>query len=535
MPAWVAFGWSLWTLLGAHLFFLRPPALLHFYDEGYINAFAWRMIDGHMLPYVDAVSHRGPLLYWIAALAAKLGSPTSWVPIRICSLVVTIAPVIFIFAAAYRAKKPLAGGIAAIATVVALLLALGPGDGIAFNGEHVLNVFATAAFFSLVVALDRRRPTPSVALVGLAGALAAMSALSKQVGAAMIPALALWVIAAAVSRRSLERSQRWKLVLAFAAGVAVPVATVLLRYAVVHELNTFIYWAIRYNSEIYMAPYAHAIWRTTVNGWMAEHVVLLSIAIVTIGWGLTWPIARANRMCNLACAWDEEGFRATVSLEALLAIAASNAALRDFPHYYVQVVPWCGLLLGLFIEHALVGGGSHRSTYRAAVIVLPALFFTASVWHHRVRAYRIDRATHNAWQDSRNGPICVFVREHSSPTDKLFVWGFLPELYTSCDRRSASRYVFTTFVAGVVPWFGNTSVEEEDRRAVPGSREILLSELEAAKPPVIVDAAQTTLANRSMARYAVLSKYLDDHYCPAGEQQALKVYLRKTPEGACPP
>src|SRR6266545_2186995 len=262
MPAWVAFGWSLWTLLGAHLFFLRPPALLHFYDEGYINAFAWRMIDGHMLPYVDAVSHRGPLLYWIAALAAKLGSPTSWVPIRICSLVVTIAPVIFIFAAAYRAKKPLAGGIAAIATVVALLLALGPGDGIAFNGEHVLNVFATAAFFSLVVALDRRRPTPSVALVGLAGALAAMSALSKQVGAAMIPALALWVIAAAVSRRSLERSQRWKLVLAFAAGLAVPVATVLLRYAVVHELNTFIYWAIRYNSEIYMAPYAHAIWRT---------------------------------------------------------------------------------------------------------------------------------------------------------------------------------------------------------------------------------------------------------------------------------
>src|SRR5439155_21846227 len=61
-----------------------------------------------------------------------------------------------------------------------------------------LNVFATAAFLSLVVGLDRRR-APRLSLVGLAGALAAMSALSKQVGAVMIPGLAVWVVAAAVS------------------------------------------------------------------------------------------------------------------------------------------------------------------------------------------------------------------------------------------------------------------------------------------------------------------------------------------------
>ena len=143
-----------------------------------------------------------------------------------------------------------------------------------------------------------------------------------------------------------------------------------------------------------------------------------------------------------------------------------------------------------------------------------------------------DRA-HGGWQDSRNGPLCAFVRDHSQPNDKLFVWGFLPELYTSCGHRSASRYVFTTFVAGLVPWFGNTSVEEEDALAVPGSREILLSELEETKPPVIVD-SPATLANRPMNRYAILAKYLDDHYCSVGEQQGMKVYLRKKPDGSCP-
>jgi hypothetical protein len=188
------------------------------------------------------------------------------------------------------------------------------------------------------------------------------------------------------------------------------------------------------------------------------------------------------------------------------------------------------------IEYAL-GTGLSQSVYRAALarsaVIVPALVLVGSVWAHRYRAYKIDRS-HNAWIDSRNGPICAFVRDHSKPTDKLFVWGFLPELYTSCGRKAASRYVFTTFVAGVVPWFGNTSVEEEDALAVPGSRETLLSELEDTKPPVIVD-SQGTLANRPMNRYAILAKYLDDHYCAAGEQQGLKVYLRKTLEGTCPP
>ena len=47
----------------AHLHYLYPYATPVSNDEGYISAFAIRLIRGHWLPYVDAISQRGPVLY----------------------------------------------------------------------------------------------------------------------------------------------------------------------------------------------------------------------------------------------------------------------------------------------------------------------------------------------------------------------------------------------------------------------------------------------------------------------------------------
>jgi hypothetical protein len=50
-------------------FMRRPAAMLH-WDEGYALALARRMLEGGQnLPYVDGVSHAGPIFDWIVALA----------------------------------------------------------------------------------------------------------------------------------------------------------------------------------------------------------------------------------------------------------------------------------------------------------------------------------------------------------------------------------------------------------------------------------------------------------------------------------
>jgi hypothetical protein len=71
--------------------------------------------------------------------------------------------------------------------------------------------------------------------------------------------------------------------------------------------------------------------------------------------------------------------------------------------------------------------------------------------------------------------------------------------------------VYTTFVAGFVPFLDDPR-DVEDERAAPGSREILRRELEAAKPGVILDSAGS-LKNRSILSYPILKELVVRDYC----------------------
>ena len=86
-----------------------------------------------------------------------------------------------------------------------------------------------------------------------------------------------------------------------------------------------------------------------------------------------------------------------------------------------------------------------------------------------------------------------------------------------------------------MPWFDSASKADDEARAVPGSRELLISDLEATRPPIILDMPRS-MGNRSMRRYDKLAHYLSDHYCPAGKLQGdVDIYLRRNEKGACPP
>jgi hypothetical protein len=547
LPAYIAFGCAFLLLLGAHLFFLSPPTLLHLVDEGYVNAFARRMVEGRMLPFVDAVSQRGPLMYWAAAIAVWLGNPTSWAPIRVTSMLCGLVTVAFTFGAAWRARRPLTGAIGALGIALVFLVAMPLSDGLAYSGEHLVNAFVMPSFTCLVAALDRGRPKPHVRLVAAAGALAALGALSKQLGAAAIGPLGLWVIAAAVSRPGLSRRERWLLPGAFAAGVAAPVLIVVARYLAAGELQTLFYYTVTYNAEVYLAPYSTLAKFNAYGSWTAKYGVLLGILGPLGVWAVTRPALAAAGLRDLPRAYDERGFLATVGLSSLVLVVVSNAALRDFIHYYIIVVPWCGLLFGAAVEHMLEArdpalaeapsegadpGGGRRLALSRALALLPILVVTLIGSGQRFSRYARDLHNKEVFDDGRTSDICAFVRERSKPDDALFIWGFNPQFYTSCERRPASRYVFTVYPAGFVPWFPKATMEEDEARAVPGSRELLIQDLEESRPPVIIDASKS-MGDRPMRRYKELAAYLDKHYCSV-KRERFGAFLRRDEAGRCP-
>src|SRR6185369_15592168 len=193
-------------------------------------------------------------------------------------------------------------------------------------------------------------------------------------------------------------------------------------------------------------------------------------------------------------------------------------------------VPWAALLGGLAIEGALRqftkdGDGSTGATLAVRSLVLfPMILVAALGWHFRKEGHRGDKDLKAALALEKS-PVCKFLRRHSSSVDSTFIWGFDPAPYVACKRRPASRYVFTTFVAGYVPWIGAPR-EVEEARAAPHSRELLIEDLEREKPPVIFDSA-ASLVDHSIFDIPILAQYMNEHYCEATENIMPKAYLRK--------
>jgi 4-amino-4-deoxy-L-arabinose transferase-like glycosyltransferase len=513
------------ALIRVHALFLTPRAiLLNRWDEGYLNAFARRMVEGSWLPYVDAVSHRGPLLYWSAALGARLWGTENWTGLRVLGLVTSVLTSILAFFAARRAGRTLAGSGAGIGLVVGIVVTMEPMDGLAYNGEHLLNVFAFAALLFVTLALVPGRRIPSPLLVGLSGACVSLAMLSKQVGAVNALPIGLWVAAAAVTREGLTRRQRWAPALAYVAGGVLPFALIAVRYAAAHELGTFYYYFVRYNTELYVGLYTPEDRFNFHRDWYVHHSMLLAIGLPIAGWGLARVLAGAPRVRDVGRAWDERGFEGTVALGAICALAGAHAGMHDFYHYYVQLLPWFGLLAGLLLEGAMIAASPllQRSLVALAVVI---------VLHVAVESRWFRRPPGGS--DAIWNPPCQYIADHARPDQAIFIWGFRAELYTICKRRPASRYVFSTFPSGVVPWLP-ASVADEDRRAAPGSREILLAELEETKAPVILD-DRKSLMDRPMNRYAIFAQYLTDKYCTGDRMGDFQFYLRRAEGGTCPP
>jgi hypothetical protein len=86
-----------------------------------------------------------------------------------------------------------------------------------------------------------------------------------------------------------------------------------------------------------------------------------------------------------------------------------------------------------------------------------------------------------------------FLRAHAVPGDRAFVWGMRPHAYVLSGLVPSTRFVIGTFLTGLVPWERVGSAEDTRRWIVPGSRALLMQDLEADPPRFVVDASDDHL------------------------------------------
>jgi 4-amino-4-deoxy-L-arabinose transferase-like glycosyltransferase len=508
-PLFLALLLTLVALLLAvwlHRFFLQAPAAVGF-DDGYTVAVAERMIDGRWLPYVDGVSHRGPLLYWVVALTDVLGGRFSWGAMRALMLVCSLATIVGLAGAAIVQKRPLAAGFGALLYVFTVLTGIDPSAAFGITGEAIAATFGALALFATAGGLASDRPRLQLGSCLGAGILIALAGLTKQTALPLVLPLGLWIFAC--GRRSLLQ--------AFGLGFFVPLAITLARYAFAGELGTFWYWFYGYNAAVYMSPYERVPAAYTFDAYLRNQSWQFLFIALSVGAGVTRWVAAVkswDRGRGLIPAYAARGFDVTTSLFVLVAFIAVAAPRRFWPSYFPLVLPFASLGLALEIGYALERAAHRRL---ASSLVLGALFslWVGYVSHLRVRDLNEQRA-HGQWPRAQPDPICETFQQYSEDRDPVFIWGFDADWYVTCRRTPATRFTYLTPVAGIVPPFWTEVVPS---RVATGSRQTLLSDLERNPPLVVLDSPDA-LRGASLSVVPELDAYVRQNYCNRGKVES---------------
>jgi hypothetical protein len=305
-------------------------------------------------------------------------------------------------------------------------------------------------------------------------------------------------------------------VLPFAAGGVLLVVLVLARYALAGELGTFFFWSVTFNAKNYMGPYKGRIllqmWQWFVHDGRALLCVLLALIVMIV--------PAAGRLQSVSVrgvlrALRASGFEVVVGLMMLTVLFAAVYPLRIWQHYFVPVWPFVGLLFGIAIEGVVVRQAVRPRLARAAAALLCGGLVAVSGIQRFGEIYL--RRSQGEWPDPRRDPACAEIDRIAGPgKDGIFIWGTIGDLYVSCRRRSVSKFTYTTIIAGIIPPFWN---QPDPKNIAPGSRETLLAELAAHRPPVIIDFPISP--GNAMVNIPELRAVLDERYCRASFKRDL--------------
>jgi hypothetical protein len=524
-------------------------------DEGEY-AYAGQLILEGIPPYSLVYNMKLPGVYLAyAGFMAVFGQTTAGIHLGL--LVVSLATIVLLFFFTRELFDPVAGAVAA--ATYSILSTSSTAMGQAAHATHFVVLFGVAGVWVLWRALHAERPLPRLFAAGL---LLGIALLMKQHAVFLLGFGGLAVLLAGARRRPF--SWRWLLATcsAYVAGAILPYALVCLWLWRAGTFHNFWFWTVVYaqayieQKPLSMAPMMFWSHFTAIVG---ANWPLWALALVGVV-GLAWP----RRDAALLLRWGETTLQLAVSRASSPPAAGGRAFVFGFllfsflclcpgfhfrEHYFIVLLPCVAMLAGVGAAR-LVGVASRlslvpvqqpplqspvdrqqrrREATRAvaparkagafrprfltvlavllptAALVLPILnqrdFFF--VWSPDEASRQIYGA--NPFIECRK--IADYLKQHTSPSDRVAVIGSEPEIFFYAQRRSATGYIY------VYPLM-------ESHPDVRGMQEEMIREIEAAKPEylVIVNVPTSWLMYRDSDKsiLAWVNNYTNAYFRPVG-------------------
>jgi hypothetical protein len=365
-PLWLPGAW----LLFAAGVMVYAQTLAYTGDEGF-HVLAAQLIKAGKRPYLDFCFPQTPLnAYWSAFWMSLFGE--SWRVIHAMAALLTVGAVIltahFVLTRFPEREWRAAGALVATALVGLNLMVVEFGP---LGQAYGMCLFATVCAYRLAVTAAERR---SSLWAGAAGLMAGAGAACTLLSASVAPVLLIWLLWNL-------RGQRWRAVLAFLAGAAIPFIPVLILFVQKP-------WVVWFNVAQYHLYYRIIYWPhplphdlEVLTGWSVDPQALV-LGLLAIS-GLFF-IARRSQ-------WTREQ-RSEFYLSGWLALGISAELAFGHPtfaRYFCLTAPFLGILgvAGLYAIGSRVFAPERPFWPAAIVAFLSAAALARGIYSHAVDVY----------------------------------------------------------------------------------------------------------------------------------------------------
>jgi 4-amino-4-deoxy-L-arabinose transferase-like glycosyltransferase len=460
-------------------------------DEVNYSVVARQMIDGGVL-YRDVVERRPPATFWVYAAVFRTFGAANWFALHAVATAWVLLTMLALYAIGTRLANARAGYLAAL--LYGVFQPWWYWGNLAFNGEVLMNL-PVAAAFAVCLGATRFRPARFV----VAGALISAGFLLKQPAAIAIVPLFVYALHPGRARRlALSMRSQFADATCLAIGSLTVVAAVALWLQTQNVLHEAVYWSVLDHD----VPYV--FWDKAVERTLAFVVVAFPV------------VAAAGYSTANADTWRRHNAERD-ALVCLLVVSAIGAATsgRFYPHYYIGVLP------PLCVLAAVAASSDSAWTIRSRWIRTGAVAWIVSA----VIGTMVNQSIVGS-HDPERSESAAYIRAHSNPDDRVFVWGRRPWIYLESDRRPASRFIDTFALTGRI--FG-PSLKGIDTasRIVPGSWEQLREDFEQHPPAFIVDADSRDGAEYPVDDFPWLAERLRRDYIEVALEVDGVIYRRR--------
>jgi hypothetical protein len=442
-------------------------------DEAIYGSIAALMNGGGALYAEGGVDNKPPGIFWVYATTFHFAGNYQMTAIHAVGLSVMVATCVLLFVVGRSIAGVRAGLLSAL--VYGILTGAGNPRLLASNTELFMMLPLTAS----VLVMLRRRWLWSGALLAIAGGLRQSAAMN--------------VLLVPVAIILLEPGEkRLRACWLFAAGLAGALVAGAVLLALTGSLAGFWEWTV---GSLY--GYASTNWTPALVWQRARDSILPFVGSMALVWAaalaFAWRWQRLSAGHQVAVAW------------LVVSVPGSLAGGHLSWHYFIQLMGPLALLAAFAVDEGLNGPKRRWVTVAAALgLAVPLVGWGVFdlVSDPLTYDFRAPVPQHQA--------VAAYISDHTSPQDRVFVWGNWPAVYVESDRIMATR--FPGFLRGFARGSGLPPNNWDMTASVWPE---LQADLDHHPPLLIVDTAPadwSDFASYPMSDYPVLANFVRDRY-----------------------